>query len=95
MSPETQSPTALAASPVAPASLARGRLASVAILARHLGAIAASVAGLVALALADAAGASFTSSGHPADSMAMSVLTGAGLLCYAANLCWRTGRRDR
>jgi hypothetical protein len=55
-------------------------------MARHLGAIAASVAGLAALALADAAGASFTSSGHPADSMAMSVLTGIGLLCYAANL---------
>ena len=33
-----------------------------------------------------AAGASFTSSGHPADSMAMSVLTGVGLLCYAASL---------
>jgi hypothetical protein len=55
-------------------------------MARHLAAIAGSVAGLVALALADAAGASFTSSGHPADSMAMSVLTGAALLCYTANL---------
>jgi hypothetical protein len=53
-------------------------------MARHLGAIAASVAGLTALALADAAGTSFTSSGHPADSMAMSVLTGAALACYAA-----------
>jgi hypothetical protein len=31
-------------------------------------------------------GASFTSSGHPADSMAMSVFAGVGLLCYAANL---------
>jgi hypothetical protein len=53
--------------------------------ARHLGAITASVAGLVTLGLASAAGTSFTGSGHPADSMAMSVLTGAGLLCYAAN----------
>lgn len=55
-------------------------------MARHLGAIAASVAGLAALALADAAGTSFTGSGRAADSMAMSVLTGAGLLCYAVNL---------
>jgi hypothetical protein len=31
-------------------------------------------------------GASFTSGAHPADSMAMSVFTGVGLLCYAANL---------
>jgi len=45
-----------------------------AIMARHPGAFAA------------VAGASFTSSGHPADSMAMSVFTGVGLLCYAANL---------
>ena len=57
-----------------------------AIMARHPGAIAASAVGLFALAFASAAGASFTSSGRPADSMAMSVLTGAGLLCYAANL---------
>jgi hypothetical protein len=57
-----------------------------AIMARHVGAIAASAAGLFALAFASAAGASFTSSGHPADSMAMSVLTGVALLCYAANL---------
>jgi hypothetical protein len=59
---------------------------ALAAMARLLPAIAASVAGLAALALADAAGASFTSSGHPADSMAMSVLTGAALLCYAVNL---------
>jgi hypothetical protein len=57
-----------------------------AVMARHPGAIAASAAGLFALAFASAAGASFTSSGHPADSMAMSVLTGVGLLCYVANL---------
>jgi len=66
-----------------------------AIMARHPGAIAASAVGLFALAFASAAGASFTSSGHPADSMAMSVLTGVGLLCYAANLYLlpRPGRR--
>jgi hypothetical protein len=57
-----------------------------AIMARHPGAIAASAVGLLALAFASVAGASFTSSGHPADSMAMSVFTGIGLLCYAANL---------
>jgi hypothetical protein len=57
-----------------------------AIMARHAGAIAASAVGLFALAFASAAGAGFTGSGHPADSMAMSVLTGVGLLCYAASL---------
>lgn len=57
-----------------------------AVMARHPAAIAASAAGLFALAFASVAGASFTSSGGPADSMAMSVFTGVGLLCYAANL---------
>jgi len=57
-----------------------------AVIARHPGAIASSAVGLFALAFASATGASFTSSGQPADSMGMSVLTGAGLLCYAANL---------
>jgi hypothetical protein len=57
-----------------------------AVIIRHLGAIASSAGGLFALAFAAATGASFTSSGHPADSMGMSVLTGVGLLCYAANL---------
>src|SRR6266536_2354849 len=42
--------------------------------------------GVFALASADATGASFTSSARPADSMAMSVLTGVALLCYVANL---------
>src|SRR5262249_12041290 len=55
-------------------------------MAHHPGRHAAPAAGPFALAFASAAGASFTNSGHPADSMAMSVLTGAGLLCYAANL---------
>src|SRR5262244_3928952 len=57
-----------------------------AVMARHLGAIVASALGLFALAFASVAGASFTSSGNMADSMSMSVLTGVGLLCYAANL---------
>ncbi|HEY5988238.1 MAG TPA: hypothetical protein VIV12_17960 [Streptosporangiaceae bacterium] len=57
-----------------------------AVIARHLGAIASSAAGLFALAFASATGASFTSSGQPSESMGMSVLTGVGLLCYAANL---------
>jgi hypothetical protein len=57
-----------------------------AVIARHLGATASSAAGLFALAFASVTGASFTSSGHPAESMGMSVLTGVGLLCYAANL---------
>ncbi len=48
--------------------------------------IACSAVGLFALAVASAAGTSFTSSGTTADSMAMSVLTGVGLLCYACNL---------
>jgi hypothetical protein len=55
-------------------------------IARHRGAIASSAAGLFALAVASATGASFTSSGDAAESMGMSVLTGIGLLCYAANL---------
>jgi hypothetical protein len=57
-----------------------------AVIARHLAVIVMSAAGLFAVAIAAAAGASFTSSGQAADSMAMSVLTGVGLLCYAANL---------
>jgi hypothetical protein len=57
-----------------------------AVIARHPGAIAASALGLFALAFASVTGASFTRSGNTADSMAMTVLTGVGLLCYAANL---------
>jgi hypothetical protein len=59
-----------------------------AVIVRHLGAIALSAVGLFVLALASAMGASFTSSGDLVDSMGMSVLTGVGLLCYAANLYW-------
>jgi len=57
-----------------------------AVMARHLGAIVPSALGLLALAAASAAGASFTSSGDAADSMGMAVLTGVALLCYAVNL---------
>jgi hypothetical protein len=57
-----------------------------AVVLRHPGVIALSTAGLFTLAFASVAGASFTSSGDRADSMAMAVYTGAGLLCYAANL---------
>jgi hypothetical protein len=57
-----------------------------AVIARHLGAIAASALGTFALASASVTGASFTSSGNTAESMGMSVLAGVALLCYAANL---------
>ncbi len=57
-----------------------------AVIARHVGAIVCSVAGLLVLALASGAGVSFVSSGQSSESMAMAVLTGIGLLCYAANL---------
>ncbi len=61
-------------------------------MARRLGVIVASAAGLFAVALAAVAGASSASSGKAADSMAMAVLTGVGLLCYAANLYLLAGR---
>lgn len=57
-----------------------------AVIARHAVVIAMSAVGLFVLAFASILGASFTSSGKAADSMGMSVLTGVGLLCYAANL---------
>jgi hypothetical protein len=56
------------------------------VIARRPSVIAFSVVGLIALAVASLAGGSFTSSGQAAESMAMSVMTGVGLLCYAANL---------
>lgn len=56
------------------------------VIARRPSVIAFSVVGLIALAVASMAGSSFTSSGQAAESMAMSVMTGVGLLCYAANL---------
>jgi hypothetical protein len=56
------------------------------VIARRPSVIAVSVVGLIALAVASTAGSSFTSSGQAAESMAMSVMTGVGLLCYVANL---------
>ncbi len=57
-----------------------------AVLARHRGAVTLSALGLLALAFADVAGAGYTSSGDTSASMAMAMLTGVALLCYAANL---------
>ena len=54
-----------------------------AVRSRRPAVIAWSAVGLFALA---AAGAGFTSTGDRAGSMAMSVLTGVALLCYAANI---------
>jgi hypothetical protein len=65
-----------------------------AVMARRLGAIVSSALGLLALAAASAAGASFTSSGDAGASMGMAVLTGVALLCYAANL-YRLSPVDR
>jgi hypothetical protein len=56
------------------------------VIARRPSAIVVSAVGLFALAVASVAGTSFTSTGQSADSMAMSVMTGVALLCYAANL---------
>lgn len=56
------------------------------ILVRHRGLMAASVIGLLAIIVAAVAGTGFTSTGDDSASMAMSVLTGVAVLCYAANL---------
>lgn len=74
-------------------------LAAVAVLAQAIAArrwavSAISVIGLAALAFASAAGAGFTSSGDAAESMAMSVMTGVALVCYAVSLYMlRSARR--
>jgi hypothetical protein len=57
-----------------------------AVRSRRPAVIAWSAVGLFALGGADAAGVGFTSTGDRAGSMAMSVLTGVALLCYAANI---------
>jgi len=57
-----------------------------AVMARHWGVVASSVAGLLALVFASVAGTGSASTGDNSASMAMSVLTGIALLCYAANL---------
>lgn len=56
------------------------------VLARHWVAVGVSAVGLLALGFASVAGTGFTSTSDNSASMAMSVLTGAALLCYAANL---------
>src|ERR1700743_2732192 len=67
--------------------LALGALgvAAQAVLIRRWPLVAASVAGLLAMIFASVAGAGFTSTGDTSPSMAMAVLTGVALLCYAAN----------
>jgi hypothetical protein len=57
--------------------------------------IASSAVGLFALAIASAAGTSFTSSGTTGDSMAMSALTGVAVLSYALNLYLLPGAGER
>jgi hypothetical protein len=56
------------------------------ILIRHWGLVALSVIGLLSMIFASVAGTGFTSTGDDSASMAMSVLTGVAVLCYAANL---------
>jgi hypothetical protein len=99
MSVETESSAPRARTPTT-AGLARLRRGSLAvlvllvveyaiesILVRHWGLIAASVIGLLAMIFASVAGTGFTRTGADSASMAMSVLTGIAMLCYAANLC--------
>jgi hypothetical protein len=57
-----------------------------AVLVRRWGIAALSAAGLLAMAVASVAGSGFTSTGDAADSMAMAVMTGVALLCYAVIL---------
>ena len=61
-------------------------VAAQSILVRHWGLIAASIIGLLAMIFASVAGTGFTSTGADSASMAMSVLSGIAMLCYAANL---------
>ena len=61
-------------------------VAAQAVLIRRWPLVAASVVGLLAMVFASVAGAGFTSTGDTSASMAMAVLTGVALLCYAANL---------
>jgi hypothetical protein len=61
-------------------------VAAQAVLIRRWAVVGASVVGLLAMVFASVAGAGFTSTGDTSASMAMAVLTGVALLCYAANL---------
>ena len=63
-----------------------------AIRARRWAVIATSAVGLFAVAFAAVAGTAFSTTGEAADSMAMSVMTGVAMLCYAVNL-YLFGRR--
>jgi hypothetical protein len=56
------------------------------VMARHWIVLAVSVAALLALAFASVAGTGFVRTGDTSAAMAMSVLTGIALLCYAVNL---------
>jgi hypothetical protein len=53
---------------------------------RYWAACALSAAGLFAIAFAGVTGVAFASTGGAADSMAMSVMTGVALVCYAGIL---------
>jgi hypothetical protein len=81
-------PTSLSLHAVLGLLLGLGALgvAAQSIFVRHWGLIAASVIGLLAMIFASVAGTGFTSTGDDSASMAMSVLTGIAVLCYAANL---------
>ncbi len=61
-------------------------VASQSIFLRRRGPITASVIGLLTVVFGSVAETGFTSTGDDSASMAMSVLTGVAMLCYAANL---------
>ena len=81
-------PAALGAHAVLGLLLGLGALSVLvqAAIVRHWALTALSAAGLFAMAFAAVTGISFTSTGDSADSMAMSVMTGVALVCYAASL---------
>jgi hypothetical protein len=61
-------------------------VAAQSVLARRWGLTGLSVTGLLAIVFASVAGTGFTRTSDDSASMAMSVLTGVAMLCYAANL---------
>ena len=63
--------------------------------ARHWVATGLSAVGLFTVAWASVAGTQFTDSGDEADSVAMAVMTGIALLCYAAILYVLRSRSER
>jgi hypothetical protein len=83
-----QGPVMLSAHAIIGLLLGLGALGALvqAVRARRWSLTAFSAAGLLAVAFASVAGAAFTSTGDAAGSMAMSVMTGIALLCYAASL---------